>query len=194
MSSPEEYFNTYQHLAKETLYKMFPNPKGVARQHGIEFEDLLQMSSLGLWKGCLSFNPSKSQIKTHLINNCRWYICERLKRETSLIKYDSNKFNEIQKFGLMSIDAEVMESQYNVPKLYHDIIPSDTDVQQDAMGNLTSDYIWSKLNDKQKEVIKLKEKGLSFREIGLMWGTSGQNVQHHFKKARIQLQTYCEVV
>jgi RNA polymerase sigma factor (sigma-70 family) len=190
MSSPEEMFNEYMYLGKVTIFKMFPDPYGICKQHKIDIADLKQYAYESIWKACLNYNPNKgTNIKTHLINNIRWFIHERLKRETTLIKYDSNKFNTIEKFGLLSMDVEITDDSYD-HNTYHDVIASDTNVETDAIGNLGGDYVLSKLNDKQRKVVEMKTKGLNSNEIGKLLNMTGANVRAHFKNSKLKLAKY----
>jgi RNA polymerase sigma factor (sigma-70 family) len=173
---------------------MFLDPKGICRQHRIEMSDLNQYALEGLWKGCLSFDPSKAQIKTHLINNVRWFVSMKLKREVSLIKYDSNKYNSIDKFGLVSMDGELNQNSDNEFSSYHDVIPSDIDIEKDAFGNLGKEYILSQLTDKQRRVVELKAKGLNSGDISRMLNMTAANAREHLNKSKKRLTSYSEVI
>jgi RNA polymerase sigma factor (sigma-70 family) len=192
--SPYDIFDEYQHLAKVTILRMFPDPKGICRQHKIEMSDLQQYALEGLWKGCLSFVPNKSQIKTHLINNVRWFVAMKLKREVSLIKYDSNKYNSIDKFGLVSMDGELNQNSDNEFSSYHDVIPSDINVEIDALSDIEQNYILSKLTDKQRRVVELKAKGLNSGDISRTLNMTAANAREHLNKAKLRLTSYSEVI
>jgi RNA polymerase sigma factor (sigma-70 family) len=193
--TPEEYFNEYQHLSKVTILKMFNNVNGICTQHRIELDDLIQYAATGLWKACLSYQPDKgTKFKTHAISNIRWHVNERLKRETSLIKYDSNKFNDIEKFGLLSMDAE--HSEYSDGHCtYHDIIPNDEITVEDSVfGKFEETQLLSQLNDKQRKIVKLIQKGLNTNDIARLWNMTGSNVRFHYGKAKKLIEEYSEVI
>jgi RNA polymerase sigma factor (sigma-70 family) len=192
--NPYDIFDEYQHLAKVTILRMFPDPKGICRQHRIEMSDLQQYALEGLWKGCLSFNPNKAQIKTHLINNVRWFVSMKLKREVSLIKYDSNKYNSIDKFGLVSMDGELNQNSDNEFSSYHDVIPSDINVEIDALSDIEQNYILSKLTDKQRKVVELKANGLNSGDISRMLNMTAANAREHLNKSKKRLTSYSEVM
>jgi RNA polymerase sigma factor (sigma-70 family) len=193
--SPDELFEQNMYLVKKTLYKTYHDVRGLAKSNHIEVEDLMQMGYTGLWKGCLSWNPDKgTQIRTHCINHIKWHLIERLKRETSLIKYDSNKFNDIEKYGIMSMDAEHSDGS-DGHNTYHDIITDDSiNVETSVIGKFEEDCLLSTLNDRQRGIVKLIEKGLNTNDIARLWNMSGSNVRWHYAKAKKQLENYVEVV
>jgi RNA polymerase sigma factor (sigma-70 family) len=193
--TPEEMFEENMHLVKNTLHKTYHDPRGLARSNHIEVEDLMQMGYTGLWKACISWNPEKgTKIRTHCINHIKWHLIERLKRETSLIKYDSNSFNDIEKYGIMSMDAEHSEDA-DGHCTYHDIIANDSiDVETSVIGNIEEDHLLSTLNDRQKGIVKLIEKGLNTNDIARLWNMTGSNVRWHYAKAKKQLENYVEVI
>jgi RNA polymerase sigma factor (sigma-70 family) len=186
--SPEDYFYKYQHIAKETVYKIFNNPKGICDQHRIEMADLFQYAATGLWKACITYDETKgTKFLTHAINHVKWHVNERLKRETSIIRYAINRDyepNEI--YGIMSIDAEHSDDSEG-KNTYHDIIPSDYDLLENVIGGIEGEQLFSQLTEKQKKIVRLLEKGLSSGEIGKMWGTTPQNVRAYIYNARKRL-------
>ena len=188
--TPKDYFNSYQYLAEKTIYKIFPEPYGVCKQHRIELSDLMQMAAEGLWKGCLSYKSEKgTNITTHLINNIRWNICEKLKRE-GFIKYNYNKYDSIEKFRLLSIDAEIKNENGTLPDTYHEIIPDETiNIENDVLGELSVEHILTKLTDKQKELVKLKLKGLNSNDIGKIYKTTSSNIRWHLKNLQRDIKS-----
>lgn len=190
--SPEEYFTEHQHIAKETLYRMFPSPKGICKQHRIEMDDLKQYAVTGLWKACISYNSEKgTKFMSHAINHIKWHVCERLNRETSMIKYSCNhEYDPSEIYGIVSMDANLNMNSDNEFSSYHDVVASESDLEEDVFSNINSEYILSQLGDKQKEIIKLKEKGLSSGDIGRLWKMTAANVRHHANKAKKQIEEY----
>ncbi|MBL4951113.1 sigma-70 family RNA polymerase sigma factor [Neobacillus sp. YIM B02564] len=194
--TPEDYFNKYQYLVDKTIYRMFIDPYGVCRQHRMEMDDLKQYGLEGLFKGCLSYKINKgTHITTHLINNIRWNICEKLKRE-GFIKYDSNKYNSIEKFNLLSIDNNVPNDK-NEPTLdtYHDLIPcKNVHVEEEAISEIKINKLLSELTKKQIEFIKLKAQGYSSGDIGKMYKCTASNVKWHLYQVKNKLKHLREVI
>jgi RNA polymerase sigma factor (sigma-70 family) len=186
--SPEELYEQYQHLAKETIYRMYNNPHGICRKHNIEMDDLLQYARTGLWKACLNHNPEKAKFVTHAINNIKWHLNERLNRETSLIHYAVNRdFAANEKYELISMDYDLMEDEEG-SKSYHEIIPSDgIPVLDNVIGDIEGNYMLSQLTYKQREAVELKLKGLNSNEIARILSMTGANVRHHLKLTKKKL-------
>lgn len=190
----EELYHSHEDIAEITVYRMFQSPKRVARQHGIELDDLFQYARTGLWKGCLSYCEDKGKFKTHAINNIRWHILERLRRETDMIKYDINKkFTTDEKYKVISIDKNLKDNEeYDT---YHDIVGSDINVENDVMDNLNGLEILNKLDNVQKEIVYLMEvKEMQLKDIGKMWNMTGENVRRILNKSKRRLYSYAEVM
>jgi RNA polymerase sigma factor (sigma-70 family) len=160
---------------------MFPNPYGIARKHRIEIEDLFQYAACGLWKGILSYKSNRGQIKTHLINNIRWHVNERLNRETSMIKYNPNR--KCDKYRLISMDVEINDTAKD-HNTYHDIVASDVDVELHAISDIKVENILSEFNDKDRKVIELRIKDLSPTQIAKIMNTSPSNIRMKIYKIK----------
>jgi RNA polymerase sigma factor (sigma-70 family) len=191
--NPEELFLKHKHIARETLFRMYPDPKGIARKYNIEFADLLQYSLEGLWKAALKYDSSKCKFTTYAINYIKWNLVEKLNRECSLFKINPNNHDWDNMYEIISMDTEMTDIDGR-KFTQHDILPSDVDVEIDAISDLSKDYILHNLNDKQKEILKLQEQGMSYKQIGDMWNCTGANVKAKIYNARKQLKNYSEVI
>lgn len=186
MTPEEKLFDENKHIAKETLYRMFIDIKGITRQHNIEFDDLLQYSYTGLWIGVLKFNPQKSKLKTHLINHVRWHVLERLHRECNIMKLHSNEKREnINMYKFISMDESMDDEDDG--NIYHELIPSDTDSESESISNIVSKYIWNTLSDREREIIEHKEKGFNNREIGDKFNLTRSMIGHVVRELRKKL-------
>jgi DNA-directed RNA polymerase specialized sigma subunit len=54
MKTPEELFEDNQNLVKNTIYKLLKNPVSIAKNKNLDFEDLMQIGTIGLWMAGLS--------------------------------------------------------------------------------------------------------------------------------------------
>jgi DNA-binding NarL/FixJ family response regulator len=77
---------------------------------------------------------------------------------------------------------------------FHEMIPSDIDVEENVMGDIGEEIILKQLTDKQKEIIRMKEKGMSFRDIGKCMNCTGENVRYFFKQVQKRLENFQNVV
>jgi RNA polymerase sigma factor (sigma-70 family) len=183
----EELFETHYHIAKQTILRMFNNPKGICDQHRIEMDDLYQIARIGLWQAAQKYKPDQgTKFTTFAINNIRFYVKERLNRETSMIKYSPNrKYEANERYGILSIDAKQSDEGDNT---YHDIIASNVDIETDIMNELSKDYILSRLTEKQRKVVELKIKGLNRKQISAKLNTSGEDVRSKLIRAKTRLE------
>lgn len=188
--SPEELYEKYSHLAKITLHKMYANPTGIAAQHRLEYDDLLQYANLGLWRSCLDYDPTKSKFTTHAIKYIRWGIANKLKRECQIIRYPVNKdYPHDKMFGVVSTEQKVGSGEEG--HVFHDVIASQdnldiltlTENRIDMRRLLKS--IIPMANEREKVIIEGKLQGLSSEKIGFKLDLTGSRVRvlwNNFKK------------
>jgi DNA-binding NarL/FixJ family response regulator len=92
------------------------------------------------------------------------------------------------------MDGELNQNSDNEFSSYHDVIPSDIDIEKDAFGNLGKEYILSQLTDKQRRVVELKAKGLNSGDISRMLNMTAANAREHLNKSKKRLTSYSEVI
>lgn len=194
--NPMDLYLKYEHISKETLYKVYKNPRLTAKQYRIDYEDLLQYAKTGLWIAATTYNPEKSKFITHAINHIKWHVNTKLIRECNVFKVNPNSSEwKDNMYKVVSMDAQLDTISDEEYKEYHDIVASDSDVVNDVESNIASEHILNALDDKQIEILKLRDKGMSYREIGELWNMTGANVKAKIYKARKQLENiYGEVV
>lgn len=190
--TPDELYEQYEHLANETMYRMFKNNiRSVCKRHSIDKEDLFQYAKTGLWKGCLSFDTSrKVKFTTHAINNIKWHVLERLGRETSLIKLEHNKkYTSKDLYKIVSLDFPL---EYDI-ETFHSIVASDYNINEHTEGNLYIDNVLNRLEGFEKEVLKCKLRGKTFEQIGNMNNMTGENVRRYMRRIRMKFKYFREV-
>lgn len=189
--SPEELYAEYEHLVKETLYKSYKIPYAIAKEHNIDFEDLSQYGRTGLWKACITYESAKSGFKTHAINNIKWHINERLKRECSIFKLHANKkYNKDEMLKVTFMESEVRLGSGEDVSTYHDILPSDSDTFEEAYNSMQSTNIFNLLDEKEKAIVLMKMKDASNREIGKQIGVTGVQISNYMKKIRAKVTEF----
>jgi RNA polymerase sigma factor (sigma-70 family) len=183
----EELFESHYHIAKQTILRMFNNPKGICDQHRIEMDDLYQIARIGLWQAAQKYKSDQgTKFTTFAISNIRFYIKERLNRETSMIKYNPKlKLKANERYGIMSIDDKYSDDGENT---YHDIIASNVDIEADVMNGLSVENILSRLTEKQRRVVELKIKDLNRKQISKLLNTSGEDVRTKLLRAKNRLE------
>lgn len=188
-----ELYEKHEHIAKETLFRMFTHPKGIARKHKIEFADLLQYARLGLWIAATTYDQSKAKFITHAINHIKWKVTTSLERECMPMKVNPNNRVWVDNmYTFISIEENINASDSYDVKTYHDIIASDLDTVEEAFDNIYSSRITDNLDETQLEILRLKEEGLSYDKIGDLWNMTGANVQAKIYKARKKVRECLE--
>ena len=61
----EKLFNENTKLVHYVINKSFQGLKTYIS--GYDYEDIVQVGNIGLWKACLSYNPDKSKFTTYAI-------------------------------------------------------------------------------------------------------------------------------
>lgn len=79
MNQFEQYHKQYGHYIEITVDKMFKDKEAILHRYGIENEDLLQVGLIGFWEAINTYDESKSNIKTHIINRVKWKIFNYLR-------------------------------------------------------------------------------------------------------------------
>lgn len=188
----DKLFEENMPLARRTLYKIFPNPKLVARKKGLDLKDLEQYAYTGLWKACLSYDSSKgTSFRTHAINNIRWHLIEKAKREGNPLKLEANKEykkEEIPK--VCSLDKKV--KCFEGITTLHELIPSKMNVEKTALSNLVvSEFLDLAESSGEAAIVKLKMEDLTYDEIGeRMGGYTGQEMRLKIRKLKQKMKEY----
>ncbi|GLI82585.1 hypothetical protein ANABIO32_02720 [Rossellomorea marisflavi] len=190
--NPYDLYAEHEHYAAQTLHRMFPDPKGIAKVNRIEYEDLTQYAKLGLWKACLSYKPDKAKFTTHAINNIQWYVKERLAREVSLIRYPANNPPPIEdRFKLFSPDEQCIEHDDN-SMTYHDIIPSEYDIMDEISGSLLYDALEKVCSSRELELVDYRIAGKTSDQIGEIMNLTGSRVRSIWRLIRKKLTEFEE--
>lgn len=201
----EQLFETYQHLAKTTLHRIFHDPVSVAQSKGMEYDDLLQLARIGLWKGVTDFKTvnHSSTIKNFIIRNVRWYVMHKLTRATVHLRiYKSQKDSEENTISLISLsNTPYIDEDTEIT--YYDIVSSDgiTDTNshdllpEEIMLSIEKEKeIMELLNKKEKELLQMKLKNLSVEEIGRNLNLSKKGVYYRLSRLKNRLEEVMEVV
>lgn len=177
----EELFEKYSHIGEATLYKMFNSVNAVARRHKIEVNDLIQYANTGLWLACINYNEEKSKFLTYAINSVKWHLSNRLRADCNIRYYKATEYKTSPIVNIVSMEIPTTDDSDSD---FHDIVPSDTYLIDDAFESMCEKYLNENLTEQQKEIIKLRKLGYSTGEIGKMLGVSGQNIRYHLKNIR----------
>lgn len=191
--SPNKLFDTYQHLAPATLYKMFGQPHSVALGNSLVYDDLLQSANLGLWKACLNYKPNQSNFKTYAINHIKWAVKNTLNR-TRLIKYNYNSIPDKEdKINLVSFDYPYTSNDNDSSLTLEEIISEqDSDFSKESTSNLLLSKMSEELNSKEKNIIRMRLQDKTNTEIAKYYNVSSQAITNQLHNIRKKLHKYRE--
>jgi RNA polymerase sigma factor (sigma-70 family) len=189
----DKLYHEHEHLAEETVYKVFPKPKLTAHRKGLDLEDLIQYAKTGLWIACTSYDDTKgTKFVTHAINHMRWHLMDRVKRECNPMKLSAREkyvFSEMYKID--SLDKDI--ATYEGPTTLHDLLASDTDVEGSAVdGVVLADMLGVAVTEQERRILELRLQDVQYSEIGKMYGCTRGNIQAKVKKLRERILAYRE--
>lgn len=179
-TSPKKLFDDHKHLAKTTLYRTLGQPHKVAKSKAVEFDDLLQVAYIGLWKACKTYNPKRGKFRTHAINNMRWNIIDALNNSFNIIKYPHN-YGEKDRYKLTSIDAEIGHDEDS--RNLHESIPDldvDNEIENKVLYKINNELLLKHLDKTQQKIVQLKALGWTEEEIGRELGVTKQTINKRY--------------
>lgn len=191
--SPITLYNKYQHLVKNTLYRLLGQPHQVALSNRLEIQDLIQYGNMGLWRACTTYDKKQSSFKSHAINHIRWSIMNGLNR-SGLIKYDVNNMpSDDNKFDLISFDSPITNNSDDDLN-YYDITPDSYDINKDTYNRLLLNEILPKLSERERKIVVLKSQDKTDREIAEQFGVTPQAINKTIKNIQKRFQNIKEEV
>lgn len=191
--SPITLYNKYQHLVKNTLYRLLGQPHQVALSNRLEIQDLIQYGNMGLWRACTTYDKKQSSFESHAINHIRWSIMNGLNR-SGLIKYDVNNMpSDDNKFDLISFDSPITNNSDDDLN-YYDITPDSYDINKDTYNRLLLNEILPKLSERERKIVVLKSQDKTDREIAEQFGVTPQAINKTIKNIQKRFQNIKEEV
>ena len=135
-------------------------------QYGFD-EDLYQEGSIGLWKACLTYDPSKSEFSTYAVHCIQHQILKALQSQSK------------KKVNTISLDAPLNLTSENGLTI--------ADCIKDPVSDIDIDYIClrdhlNKCTKKDKKLIQLRLQGLTLGEISQILGVTKQYVGSRLTK------------
>lgn len=187
--TPEELYESHTYLVKQTLYKAYKRPRDLARNNQIEYDDLLQYAHTGLWKAAITYDSTKCKFPTHAINNIKWHVNERLKRECPIMKLSANvKYDESDMYRIISMDKEVAIKDSNVSM--YEVISSGVDVEELAIGKYLTEKMFTLLNERELRMFNMRLEGMTNQQIGNEFSMTRANVRVILLKAKRKIEEY----
>lgn len=180
--SPEQLFSDHQHLATATLYRTLGQPHAVAKSKSIEYEDLLQVAYIGLWKACQTYNFNKGKFQTYAINHIKWTLIPALSHDFNHFKYptsyNANNIPE-EEYQLASIDADIGVGE---SRTLHESIAAEDDnsIESEVLHRTELEEVMKTLTERQQKIVELKLLDWTEAEIGKQLGVSKQAINKAF--------------
>lgn len=191
IQSPEQLFHEHQHLATATLYRTLGQPHAVAQSKSTEYEDLLQVTYIGLWKACTTYNPSKGKFQSHAINHMKWTLLPALNNDFNTFKYASNNIPE-EEYQLASIDAQIGIGD-DSRNMHESIAADDMGTESAILYKFEAEEAMQSLTERQREIVKFKSMGWNDVDIGEQLGISKQAVNQGYNNIIKKMKKIGEV-
>lgn len=184
--TPNELFNKYYFLVKNTTYKTLKNPISIAKINKIDVDDLYQYGSEGLWQACVTYNPSLSKFRSHAINHIRWALKDALNTDCQFIQYDKRKgFTNETKHRITSIDIKATKEQ---DLEMYEVIEDESTSNLHNEERLQYEHYLEGLNDRQKLITKLRVEGSAVTQISQKLKISRQAVYQELDNIKEKLK------
>lgn len=164
------------YVAIYSLYKNHKTAENIAKENYMEFDDLVQIGNIVLL-GCIKNNDNKTASFAHyVITSIKREIFFTLKYRGSLIAVPWNTQEE--KKDLLSLDYEAENDE-----TFLDFLPITNNVEKSVIKKITLEEKLNCLNDKYRQVISYKLKGLNDIEIAEIFGTTNRAISLVVNKA-----------
>ena len=165
-TSCEELYIANEKLARKCLLRFFP---ALAND-----EDVLQTARLALWRACQDFKPGKWQLSTLAYTYIRrdiikeWRSSKRTKRAQETI-------------SLSTLIRDKSGSEYEL----EEVLPGAKNVDW-----CDSKAWWDSLTDRQREILRYRYDGKTYREIAKILGYSHTLIENEVRIAHKEAKRY----
>lgn len=153
----QKLFEDNLNLVYFVIRKYYPNL--------IYDEDIIQCARIGLWQASESWEEGKSKFSTYATKCIRNALSVEFRQRNRQPKCISMETERYTNHGTTYTIADSLVGQEDID--YVDI-----------------DSVYTKLNQKEREILKLYEAGLTMKEIGERLGCSKQAVSLRFRKIK----------
>ncbi|WP_442636472.1 sigma-70 family RNA polymerase sigma factor [Rossellomorea marisflavi] len=195
--TPNELFEKYQYLVKNTAYAMFGDPVKFARKKNMDLDDILQYGKIGLWDSCNKYRESKGrQFKSYAINRIRWSISQGVEKDSKLFSFKGRRDNgkltyEFKnaydnRVGSLDDQLNTNDTESNV-STYHDVVGNGYNLEQEVIDNEYYTYIENNLSEQMLDIIKMKADGHPCEVMGKKYGVSRERVRQKIVQMRKHL-------
>ena len=180
--TPEELYESHKHLAEVTLNRMFQNWRSVAIKNRFEPSDMLQWALIATWEACVSYDSTKSNIKSHIIKSIRFSVLNNLK-QNRLFKSAGKQAKEAREATIASMDILISDDEGSFT--LHDVLDSGYSITKELIEKNKVEHIFNVLNgmdDKTQYIVNERIKGRTLVDIASDFKESKTNMEYYIKK------------
>ncbi|MGD7007601.1 sigma-70 family RNA polymerase sigma factor [Metabacillus sp. 84] len=144
--------NLFAYLIKHLVNKMFDRWSDLRKYH---LQDLIQLGNIGVLKAIQNYHPGKGSFKTFAFMNIKseyWHLINKEQSEKRKV-YES----------ICSLDVQRHDN--NDETFQDSLIDPFANVEKQAITQVFWDDNFSKLEEKEKQILKLFAEGYSYSEI-----------------------------
>lgn len=171
----QQLFDKHEILVYSTIKRRFANPL-FHETHGLSLAEVQQFGLMGLARACKEYDSSKgAAFRSFAISNIRWAI-NTMCRQNSLHVIDSQSFDLLDK---TSLDKDLMLGNSVIESLY-DVIKSEENGYDEVEYNSILEFVLNSLPKNISDVVRLRERGMTYKEIGDELGVSHQAIRQRF--------------
>ena len=132
-------------------------------KHNLSIDEYYDIAAIGLCRAAITYNTTKANFSTYAYKcMCTYVFCE-MRKQSSLKRIPQHLLLRYQD----NISNDEEEDQ-----TYESFIPSNEDVESDALLKVALDEYINNLNPRDKEIIKHLSNGYSHQKIALKFGCS----------------------
>jgi RNA polymerase sigma factor (sigma-70 family) len=174
-------------LVVDTIRKTFKgldNAEAIARKNHMEYEDLIQAGSIGLWKAAEKFDSSRGlEFSTYAAPYIRGYILIELDRK-SLIKVSKYHYNSKQRQAIKnSVFSIHKQTGENEDDTFENTLMDEYIFEDQVIANIQIAEYLSVLNEKQKTIVLGRINGLSFKQIAEQVDSNNKACEKSYSRA-----------
>jgi RNA polymerase sigma factor (sigma-70 family) len=188
----DEVISEYEYLIPITLQKMYGNARKYAKSKNLEYSDLYQFATIGIWKAAESYpNKKLGKLRNYIIRNIKWNVQRSVfNNQLNTLIYKSNhpKYADVNyNVPLLSLSNQPFEDE---DRDFYDIVscdnithfPTDNLTETKLLSDEGYHHILNILSEREKDMVFMRlNDGLSYQEIADKYGVKRQAIGMRFK-------------
>jgi len=160
---------------------------------GAEYEDVLQEAMLGLYSACRTYSPNGASFKSFAVLCITRSVFTAVKKSNRLKNKILNESLSLTSQGTVILDGKDDESEeisICIPSSIQD--PEDALLSQERKKEII-EIIKTNLSDKEKLVLSLYLKGLTYLEISEKTGMNAKSVDNAITRTKKKLEKLLKI-